>query len=332
MRAGGKEARNLILIVAFAVLVVAIAPWLGTQPLSWSDVFGPDASLGADVFWKLRLPRIATGFLAGCGLALGGTAFQAVFRNPLAEPFILGVSSGASAGAALALFLGGGAALAGWLAWENAFAFAGAFAAVLVVHALTRLRGGNSPAQALLAGVAVNFFFSSLVMLMQHLSDPANAARMFRAMIGGIAAANQRQLLVALPFLAVGALVVMMRRRELDLLSLGEEEALTRGVDTAGTRKTLFLAVSVMVGAITALCGPIGFVGLLAPHICRRLVGPGHGRLLPASALFGGAFLVAADLAARMVIAPAELPVGVISSLCGAPFFLWLLMRRTGQK
>ena len=328
----GRESFNLFLIAVFALLVLALAPWAGVHSISWSEVFGAESALPADVFWKLRVPRVLTGFLAGCGLAVGGAAFQALFRNPLAEPFILGVSSGASAGAALALFLGGGAALAGWLAWENAFAFAGALAAILIVHALTRVRGGDSPAQALLAGVAVNFFFSSIVMLMQHLSDPTNAARMFRAMIGGIGTANQRQLLVALPFLAVGIFVVVGRRRELDLLSLGEEEALTRGVDTGKMRKTLFLAVSVMVGAITALCGPVGFVGLLAPHICRKLVGPGHGKLLAASALFGGAFLVAADLAARLIVAPAELPVGVVSSLCGAPFFLWLLVRRGNRR
>lgn len=315
-------------ILVFSVAVVLVAPWIGMQRLGWDEVFGAGEGLAGNIFWKLRVPRVLTGFLAGCGLALGGTVFQALFRNPLAEPFTLGVSAGASAGVAFALFLGGGVVLGGFLALENVFAFVGAMLAVGIVFALSRRRAEGASATILLAGVAVNFFFSSLILLLQHLVDPHNAARMFRAMIGGISGAGQKQLLLASPFVLLGAAAAFAYWRELDIMSFGEDVALSRGVDAAAVRRRLFVGVSLMVGGITALCGPVGFVGLVAPHICRLLVGPGHGRLLIGAGLFGGAFLVLADLLARTVIAPTELPVGVVSSLCGAPFFLWLLLRK----
>lgn len=331
MNRHSRRNRNLVLIILFSLAAVVVAPWPGMRTLDWSGVFGGDG-LEADIFWKLRLPRVAVGMLAGCCLALAGTAFQALFRNPLADPFILGVSSGSSAGVALALWLGGGAVLGGHVPLDNLLAFVGALAAIAAVAFVARLRGTGDAASVLLAGVAVNFFFSSLVMLLQHLAAPSDAARMFRAMIGGIATAGWRQPLLALPFAVPGVLVVILHRRELDILSLGLEEALSRGVDVVRVRRRLFLGVSLMIGGITALCGPIGFVGLMAPHICRILVGPGHGRLAAASAAFGGAFLVLADLAARLVVRPAELPVGVVCALCGAPFFAWLLFRHSTPK
>ncbi|MCL2000153.1 MAG: iron ABC transporter permease [Planctomycetes bacterium] len=317
----------LIIIVLISIAVFLVAPWVGTHRVEWRDLWGTGNPLAADIFWKIRLPRILTAFLAGCGLALGGASFQAMFRNPLAEPFTLGVSAGASAGVALALYLGGGVILAGTLSLENVFAFSGALLAIGVVYAFSRLKSDFSCATLLLAGVAVSFFFSSLIMLLQHLVDPHNAARIFRAMIGGIAAAGRRQFFLAFPFVLLGAALTAAHCRELDIMSCGEEVALTRGVDTGRVRRRLFIGVSLMVGGITALCGPVGFVGLVSPHICRILVGPGHRLLLPASAVFGGAFLVLADLTARTVLAPAELPVGVVSSLCGSPFFLWLLLK-----
>lgn len=322
-----NQNRTLWLIVALSIAAVAVTPWIGMQHIGWNDVTGSGDALLGDVFWKLRLPRTVTAFMAGCGLALGGAAFQALFRNPLAEPFTLGVSAGASAGVALALYMGVGATVFGILSFENVFAFGGALLAIGIVYAFSRLKSDFATATLLLSGVAVSFFFSSLIMLLQHLVDPHNAARIFRAMIGGISATGQRQMLLALPFVAMGIILTGVHCRELDIISCGEETALARGVETGTLRRRLFIGVSLMVGGITALCGPVGFVGLVAPHVCRILVGPEHRRLLPASACFGGAFLVLADLAAKTVLAPTELPVGIVSSLCGAPFFLWILMK-----
>ncbi len=317
----------LPLIVVLSLSLTAVAPWIGMQRIGWGDVFDGNNPLLANIFWNLRLPRTLTAFVAGCGLAMGGVAFQALFRNPLAEPFTLGVSAGASAGIAFALYWGGGAVFFGLVSTENLYAFIGALIAIGVVYAFSRLRSDFGAATLLLSGVAVSFFFSSLVMLLQHMVDPHNAARIFRAMIGGIAAAGQKQLVLTIPFVVLGVFLTGRHSRELDIISCGDDVAVTRGVDTAKVRKRLFIGVSLMVGGITALCGPIGFIGLIAPHICRILVGPEHGRLLVGSACFGGMFLVAADLVAKTVIAPNELPVGVVSSLCGAPFFLWLLLR-----
>ena len=313
-----------------AAAVVLWAPWIGMQRIGWADAAGEGGPLLADVFWKIRVPRTLAAFLAGGGLALGGAVFQALFRNPLAEPFTLGVSAGASAGVALSLYLGAGAVFLGPLSGECLFAFAGALIAIVGVYALSRLRSDFSTAALLLAGVAASFFFSSLIMLLQHLADPHNAARMFRAMIGGFSGGGGRQTLFALPFVCLGACAAVLHRRELDIISCGEETALARGVDIGKVRRRLFVGVSLMVGGITALCGPVGFVGLVAPHVCRLMIGPRHFRLLPASAVFGGAFLVLADVVSRTVIAPAELPAGVASSLFGAPFFLWLLVRKRG--
>lgn len=330
MAMNARERRRTIMFAAIAlasVAAVGLAPWVGAQKVSLADVFGSGDPLLGDIFWKLRLPRALTAFLAGAGLALAGAAFQALFRNPLAEPFTLGVSAGASAGLALAVVLGGGVVLGGALALDNVLAFGGALLAIGVVYGFSRFRSDFSTATLLLAGVAVSLFFSSLVALMQHLVDPHNAPRMIRALMGGVAAAGQRHLLLALPFVVPGLVLTGAHFRELDILSCGEETALARGIEAGKVRKRLFVGTSLMVGGITALCGPVGFVGLIAPHMCRIMVGPEHKRLLPASALFGGAFLVLADVAAKTVMAPTELPVGVISSLCGAPFFLWLLMR-----
>ncbi len=326
MTPSGKT-RALVVLVVLSLAALAAAPWIGMRGIGWSDVAGGGDPLLADIFWKLRLPRALIAFIAGCGLALGGAAFQALFRNPLAEPFTLGVSAGASAGVAAAFFLGSSGAVFGVLAAENIWAFAGALLTVCMVYAFSRLKPGFQPATLLLAGVAASFFFSNVVLLLQHLASPGDAARIARALTGGVAGAGGERLLLLLPFVLPGALVTAAHAREMDIIACGEELARTRGVDTAAVRKRLFVGVSLMAGGVTALCGPIGFVGLAAPHVCRVFVGPEHRRLLPASACAGGVFLVAADLAGRVAVAPAELPAGVVASLCGAPFFLWLLLR-----
>lgn len=314
-----------ILFVSLAVVIAA--PWVGAQSLGLRDIFAEPDSPGAAIFWKLRVPRVLTGYLCGAALAVAGAVFQAIFRNSLAEPFTLGVSAGASAGMALALYLGGGLALGGFVPLETVFAFFGALLAIQIVYVFSRGSGSATPAAILLAGVAVNFFFSSFILLLQHFAAPHDAARMFRATIGGMTGAGQRQLLTTLPFVAMGLAAAARYWRELDIMSCGEDTALIRGVDTGRVRRRLYFAASLMIGGITALCGPVGFVGLAAPHVCRLILGPGHARLLPASAFLGGAFLVLADTLARTLAAPAEIPVGVISSLCGAPFFFWLLLR-----
>ncbi len=321
---------RLTILAAAVVAVVLVLPLVGIQALPLSvlgDPRGTDPA--AVIFWQIRVPRVLAAFVGGAGLALGGAVFQAVFRNPLATPYTLGVASGASLGVALASRLGLSVVVMG-LSTNIVAAFAGALLAVGVVWALTRLRPDLSSTVLLLAGVAMNFFFSSVILFVQYTSSLGDSYRIIRWLMGGLAAVDMQTVAYMTPVIILGGLVVAWHARELDLLATGPEIAASRGVAVARTRTVLFLATSIMVGGVVAACGPIGFVGMMAPHICRLVVGAHHRALLPASVLFGGAFLAICDTAARIVLAPAELPVGVITAFLGAPFFLWLLVRQAG--
>jgi len=319
---------GLAILLVAAVAVLLMAPLIGPVPLPFAalaDPFGSDAS--ARIFWQIRVPRVAAGFLGGAGLAVGGAVFQAVFRNALATPYILGVAAGASFGVAAVARIGAGVVILG-LGLQSWSALGGALLAVAVVWAITKLRPDAATSTLLLAGVSLNFFFSSLILFLQYTASFADAYRVLRWLMGGLGGVDTSAVVQMAPFVIVGMGVIFAFGRELDLLATGAELAASRGVVVATTRTTLFIATSVMVGGVVAACGPIGFVGMMSPHICRRLLGPGHRLLLPASAVFGGAFLVLCDVAARTIVAPAELPVGVITAFLGAPFFLWLLLRK----
>lgn len=319
-------------VIALAALLAAVAgPWVGAFDVPWSALLHPGADDWASrLFWSLRVPRALTGFLAGAILALSGLAFQALFRNPLATPFTLGVSSGASFGAVLLL-------RTGWVLFAPMpgtvlAAFAGAVGCVALVYGLVRATGAASTSRLLLAGVAVNFFFSSLIMLIHYTADFQDTFRLMRWLMGGLAAANYGSVLTLLPFALGGAALVAWLAPELNLLATGEELALSRGVEAGRTRNALLLATSLMEGAVVAVCGPIGFIGIMVPHMCRLMLGADHRFLAPASFLLGGGLLVASDALARTVAMPAEVPVGVITALLGGPFFLWLLLGRTAEE
>ena len=281
------------------------------------------------IFWDIRLPRAFLAWVAGAGLAAAGMVFQAMFRNPLATPFTLGVSSGASLGAAIGLRLGLGTVIPG-VTGVTVWAMSGALLAIGIVYGLTRVTRDCSTGAMLLAGVAVNFFFSSLILLIQYTADFHDTFRILRWLMGGLQMVGFDAPMRVAPFVAAGVCITAACAGELNLLTTGEEMAVSRGVSVGRVKTTLFLSVSLMVGTVVSVCGPIGFVGLMCPHICRLLVGPDHRRLLPATLLFGAAFLVGCDTVARTVFAPAELPVGIFTAFLGGPFFLWLLMKQQG--
>ena len=321
----------LLVIIFAAMLVLMVAPLVGIETISLQSIFQATDPAKFDIFWKIRIPRVLTAFLAGAALAISGMAFQAMFRNPLATPFTLGVSSGAAFGAALFIKIGfvfSGLGISG----QSLSAFVGALLSVLLVYAISQLKKGFTTATMLIAGVAINFFFSSLILFIQYLSDFANSFRIIRWLMGGFEIVGYRPVFTILPFVLLGASVIFLLTHELNLLTLGEDIALSRGVDTRKVKAALFFATSLMIGAIVAVCGPIGFIGMMAPHICRLLIGADHRFLIPASLFFGGAFLVFCDTLARMLIAPAEIPVGVITALLGGPFFLWLLLGRSSER
>lgn len=322
-----KSVAWLHVLVLGSLAVLIAAPLIGGQDIPLEAVLHPASGDPASIIlWRIRLPRVFLAWIAGAGLAVAGMTFQAMFRNTLATPFTLGVSSGASLGAAVGVRLGCGAAWFG-VSGVSVCAMAGAMLAIAIVYGLTRLKRDCTAGTMLLAGVAVNFFFSSLILLLQYTADFYDTFRILRWLMGGLQMVGFEMPARTLPFVVVGCLLVAACAGELNLLSVGEDLAASRGVAVHRVKAVMFVAVSCMVGAIVSICGPIGFVGLMCPHMCRLVVGPDHRRLLPATLLFGGAFLVACDTTARTAFAPTELPVGIFTSFLGGPFFLWLLLR-----
>lgn len=321
------QTRKLYAIVAVGLAVLLLASFVGSERLAWTEVLRGIATRDGRIFLELRFPRVMLGWFCGATLGLCGMIFQALFRNPLAEPTMLGVASGASFGAAFCIYMGWGFSLFG-LSGTALCAFAGAFACVLILQTVAELRPDAGGVTLLLAGVAFNFFFSSLVMIVQYVGAYHDSFRLLRWTLGGIQVIGLGEAVRVVPVFLLVSAVSIAFARELDLLLCGPEVAVSRGVALNRTRKVLFFVVSLCVASCVALCGPIAFVGLMVPHLCRLLVGVSHRRLAVASIFFGGAFLTVCDTAARTLWAPMELPVGIITSFLGAPFFLWLLLRR----
>jgi iron complex transport system permease protein len=318
----------LLLVVAAAVVIVG-APFIGSTPISLSRVFSRSIpfqeNLDSQIFFLARLPRALAAALVGGALAGAGVVFQGLLRNPLATPYTLGVSAGAALGAMLAITFGAALPM-GSVATAS---LSGAGLAVAVVYGLARARrGGLSTTVLLLAGVTLNAFFSALILFVQFLSNFAQVFRAMRWLMGDLDVGGYAPIVAALPFVAVAFLAFAWLARPLNLLSLGAEAAESRGVNVVRAQRTAFFSASLATGAAVSVGGPIGFVGIIVPHLVRMLVGADHRLVLPGSILFGAGFLVLCDVVARTVIAPMELPVGVITAMLGGPFFLWLLVRK----
>lgn len=327
MKSRPRTALLVLLVIWTAVLLGA--PLVGSQAIPLGDVMRGDPTATA-IFWQLRLPRVLLALLAGAGLAVSGLSFQTLFRNELAEPYTLGIATGAALGAVLALRLeewGSRIAMPAipGMPLVALASFVGAIAATSLVVGLAWRRKGST-ATLLLAGIAVSLSCSALILFLQYLSDSTQTFRMVRWMMGGLSVVGYREVLWTAPWVLGGAAVLLLLRWDLNLLLTGEELAASRGVDLARLRLQVLGVASLMIGALVAVAGPIGFVGLMVPHMLRRWVGHDHLFLAPACLLGGGAFLTLCDLAARTVMAPAELPVGVLTALLGGPFFLWLLV------
>lgn len=319
----------LILLTLGTVVAVFVLPMIG-QVIIVPQIFGGETlPLDESIYWNHRFPRTILALFAGAGLAISGTVFQAVFRNPLATPYTLGIASGASFGASLYIILGSsfGFVLFG-ISGGSWFAFVGAMLAIGIVHSLSLLKRGGTE-QMLLAGVAVNFFFASLILLLQYVSDPSNTVRMLRWTMGGLVNANYADLKRLAPIVLVISATVFVFSRELNVLLTGEERAISLGINVGRFRTTLLLLMAVLTGGIVAVCGPIGFIGLMVPHLVRLMFGPDHRLLIPGTFLFGAVFLGICDTFARSILSHgSEIPVGIVTSLLGGPFFLWLLLRK----
>lgn len=320
-----RRAGWLGLLVVVWIIALAAGLFVGAQHLAPADLFA-GSSTARLIFFDLRLPRALLALLAGGALAVSGLSFQTLFRNPLAEPYTLGVAGGAALGAVLALQFSHGGSVLGF-SFTAAASFAGAGCATALIIALARR--GLSSGSLLLAGVALALSCSALILFVQYMADFSRSFRMVRWMMGGLAVVGYREVLWAMPWVLGGSAGLWLLRGELNQMLTGEELAASRGVQVDRLRMLALGLASSMVGALVAVTGPIGFVGLIVPHLMRRLVGQDHLVLVPACLLGGGAFLTFADVIARRVMAPAELPVGILTALLGGPFFLWLLARRS---
>ncbi len=319
--------------LAGMILAIAWALAHGAAELSFAEVFGAltgqAEGVATAIVWQLRLPRIAGAALVGGSLAVVGAVLQAVLRNPLADPYILGISSGASVGAALAALVSGVAA--GWLV-RTGLAFVAALLSVFIVYSVARVGTRLPPARLILAGVALSSFSAALTGFLLYLVPDASAMRgVVFWLMGGLSGARWTGVLWTAGWVLplVGLLLVSARWQT--TLLLGEETALALGLDVSKVRRGLIVICALTAGALVAFAGAIGFVGLIVPHALRPLTGPDHRRLLPAALLFGALLMVVMDTISRTLLAPEELPVGILTGLLGAPFFLVLLRRRGGD-
>lgn len=313
-----------------ALITFATATMIGVAELQWGDLWQRE-SVAARIFWQLRVPRVLVAFCAGAGLSSAGLVFQALFLNSLATPYTLGVSSGSACGAATAIVLGGMAAGSTGMSITLG-AMLGAAVATGLILGFSTTRLGHQRHVLLLAGVAVSFFFSSLLMLVQSMASFYQSFRIIRWLLGGIAVVgyNEAWLLAVTCGLFWAALIMAAPR--LNLLLLGDDMAHARGLAVKTTKRLLLAGVSLLVAVIVSVTGPIGFIGMVVPHVCRLWWGGDHRRLVWVVPLIGGLFLIWCDLAARLVLQPSGLPVGVITSLIGAPFFFFLLIGRRGRQ
>lgn len=324
----------LVLLAAALVLAISFGEW----PVNLLDVFAHPGSRRSLIFWSVRLPHVLLAAIVGAGLAASGSTLQGVLRNPLADPFILGVSGGAALGATLAIALGlasveeVASGLGGGLARISApamFAFIGAVGAMVFVLAVSHGHAGRAPHAVLLTGIIFNTFAAALITLIKTISGPERLGSLLFWLVGNIGSEQPGTLVLSalLQAAAIGVMVALSGR--LNLLTLGDEDAGSLGVSVARTRRWLLLAASASVAGAVTLTGLIGFVGLVVPHLLRLVLGPDQRLLVPLSALGGAAFLVLADLLARLAypLFGQDIAVGAVTALLGAPLFLALLYR-----
>jgi iron complex transport system permease protein len=321
--------RPALLAAALLVLVTALALTYGTEPISLGSALHEDG-LARTILLDVRLPRVALAAMAGAGLAVVGAAFQALLRNPLAEPYVLGVSGGAALGATSAIALGIGATSLVGAALIPLAALAGGLVATSLVYAVARgIRGGASGTAILLAGVMVNSISAALITFLKALVPPSRAQQLLRWLVGFVDLPRGPELAAAAIYVGLGCAVLLYDAGRLNVLALGDETAGTLGVDVRALERRIFFASSCVVGAIVSLTGLIGFVGLVVPHAVRRLIGPDQRRVLPISMLAGATMLISCDLVARLTFRSlgTEPPVGAVTALIGGPAFLILLRR-----
>jgi len=315
------------LIFLFLISAFTIPPMIGESRVSFFEAFSQSGSMSAEILFGVRLPRIIFTFLVGGGLALVGAIYQALLRNDLATPYTLGVSSGGAFGAVLAIKTGLVFQLFG-LSTISVFSILGSLLSILIIYFVARNRTGISTFTLILAGVTISLFFSAVILFIHYLADFTETYRMVRWLMGSLDVFGWNLPVTLLVFLVIIYFYFHFNIPAFNLILAGRDVAQSKGVNVQALQKGSFFSASILIGVIVSMAGPIGFVGLIIPHSIRLLYGSDHKRLLPLCVWIGGAFLVWCDTVARTIISPAELPVGIITSMFGGPFFVYLLIRK----
>ncbi len=316
----------LVIIVSVTTGSVKIKPQRSIAILLQSilGIEGEGTDTERTIIFSLRFPRALLAGLVGAGLSIAGAIFQALLRNPLADPYILGVSSGSAVGAIIAILLGLSTASIGL----PLASFIGALLTILMVFYFGRQDGKIHPNTLLLAGVIIGSFLSAIIMFFLSISQKEELHTILFWLMGDFSFSNFKAIRIVFPYILIGFLFLYFRARHLNLILSGEESALQMGVDVERLKLLSYLSASLVTAASVSVCGLIGFVGLIIPHSVRLIFGPDHRLLLPSSALIGASFLIASDTLARTLLAPVELPVGVVTAAFGGPFFIYLLRKR----
>ncbi|MBI9109456.1 MAG: iron ABC transporter permease [Spirochaetales bacterium] len=335
-----KKRLFVIILIPIVILLIGLAVAFGSADISFTDVYkaifrrivpslagGADAGHADIIIWKLRLPRILMGLLAGVALGSAGAVMQVVLRNPLADPYMLGISSAAGFGASLAIVLGVGVFAGPYLIIGNAFLFSLLSSALIL--ALSGRRGA-SPESMILTGLALLFFFQAMTTIIQYFGDSEAVKAAVFWTVGDLGKADWSKLAITAPLVFVGEVLLIWKSGDLNIMNTGDSSAKSLGINVQGTRIFTMIVCTIMVAGIVSFTGTIGFIGLVSPHLVRMIIGTDNRILVPASGLVGAVLLVLADTIARTILSPVILPVGSVTAFLGVPLFVYLIMKRKG--
>jgi iron complex transport system permease protein len=319
--------RKYVIIALAGVIILSFLPFIGIVKIDVQSLISADSSTNSFIFWQLRVPRTLLAFLVGSTLALSGLIFQNIFKNSLATPYTLGVSSGAAASTVMAMKLKLSLVFMG-LNGTYIYGFTGALITILIILAIARAVKSFSIYTLLMSGIALNFFFSSFILLVQYLLDFTETVSVLRWLMGGLTVTGYNEIIFLLPLYLFFVITTFMVRNELVLISGGDQFAYSKGMNVKKFRIFIFVMVSFLVGVVVSIVGPIGFVGLIVPHISRLIFKDDFKAIIYFTIFIGGLMLVVTDFLARILIPPVEIPVGIITSFMGAPFFLFVLISK----
>jgi iron complex transport system permease protein len=326
MQARKKLIFSLSSLILLWIIISLVSIFIGTYDINPIRAILSGDDLAKTIYFKIRIPRILMASIAGGTLAIAGAGLQALFRNPLASPFTLGVSGGASLGALLAIRVGLAHGILGFSA-VSVSSFLFSIFTILFVYSISKVRGVVATGRLLLAGVVINFFYSAIILFLQFFSDLTQPLQTMRWIMGSLDIVGFDTVWKSLFFVIPGCLILLSMTKDMNLFSLGDDVASSLGVNVDMMEKKIYFATSLAASAVISVTGPIGFVGLIIPHILRMILGVDNRIILPSSFVLGASFLTAADTISRTILSPIEVPVGIITASCGGIFFLWLLMK-----